>query len=49
MTSIGTVEHMKVCFVDDYIYVHITMSINDEKVNNVNADMVMTEEYVCMH
>ena len=41
-------EHITVCFVGDSIYVYITMSINGGKVNNVNADMVMTREHVYM-
>ena len=41
-------EHIKVCFVGDSIYIYITMSLNDGKVNNVNADMVMGGEQVCM-
>ena len=36
------------CFVGDSIYIYITMSINDEKVNKVNADMVMNREKVYM-
>ena len=41
-------EHIKVCFVGDSIYSYITMSINDEKVNDVNDDMVMTRGHVYM-
>ena len=36
------------CTVGDSIHIYITMSINDEKVNNVNGLMVMTREHVYM-
>ena len=42
-------EHIQVCFVRDSIYIYITMSINDEKVNNVNADKMMTGGHVHMN
>ena len=39
---------MKLRTVGDSIYIYITMSINDEKVNKGNADMVMIREHVYM-
>ena len=41
-------EHKKVCFVGDSIFKYIAMMINDWKVNDVDADMVMTGEHVYM-
>ena len=41
-------KYIIVCFVGDSIYIYITMSLNDGKVNNVNADMVMGGEHVYM-
>ena len=39
-------EHINVCTIGDSIFIYIAMSINDEKVNNVNADKVMIGKHV---